>query len=139
MYLLQYHGGGLTGELQTNDMWLHLEIERILGDIEALEFNRQALLHDKIPTISRQAILDMYFTMWEKDIDHTKSIEWTKRSGLSVPLDGSEDIGPPVGRFPAPARLFYFGARYEGGAPATVPNIIYSMYIICTSTIYYTR
>jgi len=99
MYVLQYHGGGTTGLMQTNDLWVHLDLERRLGYLEGLEHTRQALLRKgKIPTMSRQQILNNYFTVWEHDIDHTRSVEWGKRTGLSLALDGSEDVGSAGGR-----------------------------------------
>lgn len=92
MYILLFHGGGCTGLTQTNDLWLHLEVEQLLGDLEGLEFTRLALMREhKVPTISRQSIVTNFFGIWTDGIDHTRSIAWTKRAGLSIALDGSED------------------------------------------------
>ena len=94
MYVLLYHGGGCTGLMQANDVWLHATLEQVLGDIEGLEYTRQALLRPgRVPTMSRQFLVNNFFGCWASDIDHRRSIEWTKRVGLSIALDGSEDRG----------------------------------------------
>lgn len=94
MYVLLFHGGGCTGLTQPNDLWLHWDFERKLCDLEAQAFLRHGLLRPhKIPTLSRQELLDMAASTWFNDIDHRRSVKWTAMAGMSLALDGSQE--PP--------------------------------------------
>lgn len=92
MYILLYHGGGCTGLTQPNDLWLHLALEKGMEDMEASAFLRHQLLRpDRVPSLSRQEVLDNACQVWLHGIDHSRSIRWTQRAGMSIALDGSED------------------------------------------------
>jgi hypothetical protein len=92
MYVLLYHGGGCTGLTQPNDLWLHWQMERTIGHLESLSFLRQQLMRpNKIPTLSRQEVLDNAAAAWLRDLPHERSVKWTRMAGMSLALDGSED------------------------------------------------
>ena len=98
MYVFLYHGGGCTGLTQTNDLWLHLDMERLIGDLESICMMREMLLRPhKCPSFSRSDLLNMALSVWRFGIDHRKSILFTKRAGMSLAVDGSEDREDGVG------------------------------------------
>ena len=88
MYILQFHGGGLTGMTQVNDLWLHHTMELEIGKLEAFAYLRKGLVRPgKVPTLTRQEILNNATTAWQTSIPHERSIAWTKATGLSLPLE----------------------------------------------------
>jgi hypothetical protein len=96
MYLMMYHGGGLTGLCQPNDTWLHWLFERKMLNLEAVDVLQALLLRpNKVPTQSRQDILDNASKVWFcGDIPHERSRAACKSIGFSLALDGSEAQGP---------------------------------------------
>jgi hypothetical protein len=92
LYVLLYHGGGCTGLTQWNDVWLHWLLEQRLLDVEQVHFTSEMLIRpDKVPSMDRQAYIDNAAAVWES-LPHERSLEWSKRTGVSIALDGSEDI-----------------------------------------------
>ena len=92
MYVLLFHGVRCTGLTQPNDLWLHWQMERTIGHLESLSFLRQQFMRpNKIPTLSRQDVLDNVAAAWLRDIPHERSVKWTRLAGMSLALDGSED------------------------------------------------
>ena len=91
MYVLLYHGGGCTGLTQLNDVWLHWLYEQKLLEVEQAHFNAEMLLRPhKIPTVSRQALLNNAISVWET-LPHERSLTWAKKTGVSIDLNGKED------------------------------------------------
>jgi hypothetical protein len=91
MYLLMFHGGGLTGLCQPNDTWLHWAFERKMLALEAMDTLQSFLLNPHgVPTQSRQTILDNAAAVWDNDIEHDRSIKACRSIGFSLALDGSE-------------------------------------------------
>ena len=92
MYILLYHGGGVTGLTQVNDLWLHWMMEVILGEMETLDVDaHMALRPGKIYTPTRQSIINNACTMWKTEVDHRRSIQWTLRTGASMSLDSDAE------------------------------------------------
>ena len=92
MYVLLFHGGGCTGLTQPNDLWLHRMMEIEIGKLEALAFLRHGLRRpNKVPSLSRQEVLDHAQAAWSRSLPHERSIGVTKSAGMSMALDGSED------------------------------------------------
>ena len=92
MYILLFHGGGLTGMTQCNDVWLHWVLERKLLAMEQLDHCMQALLRPNVlPSISRQTIVNNSTSVWAHEIEHARTVKCSKRTGVSIALNGDED------------------------------------------------
>lgn len=92
MYVLLYHGGGTTGLTQPNDLWLHRMMEIEIGHLESVAFLQKGLLRpSKVPSMTRQEVLDQASTVWLHSLPHERSIAVTKGAGISLALDGTED------------------------------------------------
>ena len=92
MYILLYHGGGVTGLTQVNDLWLHWMMEVILGELETIDVDaHMALRPGKIYTPTRQTIIDNACAMWKTEVDHRRSIQWTLRTGASMSLESDAE------------------------------------------------
>jgi hypothetical protein len=63
MYILLFHGGGCTGLTQSNDLWLHGDMERLLLEVEQLDWAAGGLLRpDSLYTPDRQVGTVQYST-----------------------------------------------------------------------------
>lgn len=92
MYILLYHGGGCTGLTQPNDLWLHYVLETRLLELESLVVMKEQLLRpSKVPSLSRQQVLDNVCALWTDTLPHERSVKWTKKAGMSIALSGAED------------------------------------------------
>lgn len=92
MYVLLYHGGGCTGLTQPNDLWLHSVLETKLLELESLVVMKEQLLRpSKVPSLSRQQVLDCVCALWTDCLPHERSVKWTKKAGMSIALSGAED------------------------------------------------
>ena len=92
MYVLLYHGGGVTGLTQVNDLWLHWMMEVILGEMETIDVDaHMALRPGKIYTPTRQSIINNACAMWKPEVEHRRSIQWTLRTGASMSLESDAE------------------------------------------------
>jgi hypothetical protein len=91
MYVLLFHGGGLTGLCQPNDTWLHALFEKFMLDLEQEDCLAElALRPHSVPTPSRQTILHNAAQVWYHSVDHTRNVGACRSIGFSLDLDGKE-------------------------------------------------
>ena len=84
-------GGHLTGLVQVEDTHAHGPMTKIYKKQESLEAYEQLTLRpDKLPSTSRQTVLDRALCSWQA-VDHAACSRGFVSNGIANKLDGSED------------------------------------------------
>ena len=90
-YFLIVIDGGITGEVEVNDTSYHLPIKAASRNIEM-----QLMLNlwqdpKKIPSSSRNQMMELFHNAWEKICSDVDNGQTFKSNMMTLALDGSED------------------------------------------------
>ena len=91
-YFLIHIGGGITGDVQTNDTDYHRPIKREYRERETKLMVRMLKANpDKIPSPSRNQMMQLFYESWNSVHERVDNVNVFKQNMITLALDGSED------------------------------------------------
>ena len=91
-YFLIVIGGGITGDVQVNDTSYHRPVKTAYRNLE-MQLMLDLLKQDpkKIPSPSRDQMMEMFYNAWEKTCSDVNCEQTYKSNMMTLAFDGSED------------------------------------------------